>query len=114
MITKKCEVCRKDFLIQPSQLGKLHCCSRECRKLRPFPSGSQHPNWKGGTRKHSEGYRLIKNPTHQHADSLGYVLEHVLILEKHLGRYINPKKEHVHHIDGNKQNNKIKRGRALA
>ena len=57
-------------------------------------------------RKHSEGYILIRKPDHPFATKQGYVFEHRLVMEKHLGRYLKSN-EHIHHKDGNKQNNFI-------
>lgn len=54
----------------------------------------------------SKGYIQIYKPDHSGADHKGYVREHRLVVEKKIGRYLKPK-EVVHHIDGNKQNNKI-------
>lgn len=51
-----------------------------------------------------KGYRYIWTPGHPKADSDGYVPEHVLVVEKRIGRYLT-KKECVHHIDRNRQNN---------
>lgn len=54
--------------------------------------------------KHSAGYRSLRIPTHPRADSKGYVLEHIVVMEKKLGRPLQ-KREVVHHIDGNRSNN---------
>lgn len=59
-------------------------------------------------RKHSMGYCLILSEKHPYKNKVGYVPEHRLVMEKKIGRYINPKKEHVHHIDKDKKNNNIK------
>jgi hypothetical protein len=59
-------------------------------------SGENHPNWNGGRKKTNEGYILIYFPNHRQAASDGYIFEHRLIMEKILGRYLNPK-EVVHH-----------------
>jgi hypothetical protein len=64
------------------------------------------PHWKGGKIINSQGYILIYKPDHQYATRDGYVREHRLVMEKKLGRYLKPN-EVVHHIDGNKQNNKL-------
>jgi hypothetical protein len=48
--------------------------------------GDNNHNWKGGRRVSSYGYILVLMPTHHRADSRGYVLEHILIMEKMPGR----------------------------
>lgn len=51
------------------------------------------------------GYKLVPAPEgHPNADSKGYVREHRLVMEKKLGRYLEPH-EVVHHKDGDKLNN---------
>jgi hypothetical protein len=69
-------------------------------------SGKNNPSWRGGVYIDPEGYRLISNPVHPFANSAGYVREHRLIMEKHLGRYLT-QKEVVHHINGNVQDNRV-------
>ena len=66
--------------------------------------GAANANWKGGRRKHGEGYIRIHSPTHPCADQDGYVFEHRIVMEKILGRFLKPK-EVVHHKDGNVANN---------
>lgn len=68
-------------------------------------SGENNPNWKGG-RKKRDGYILIWNPKHPHCSGKSYVLEHRLVMEKHLGRYLKPE-ERVHHKNGIKDDNRI-------
>jgi len=68
---------------------------------------SKHPNWKGGRTVDTDGYIWIKMPTHPYRKKSGYILEHRLIMEKKLGRYLRPE-EVVHHINGIKDDNRIK------
>ena len=63
-------------------------------------------NWKGGKKKHSCGYILIKNWYHPYCDKNGYIHEHRLVLEKHLKRFLLPK-EVAHHINGIRDDNRI-------
>ena len=72
----------------------------------PQWSGAKHGMWKGGKAKDSDGYIMILKPNHLRADKRGYVKEHILVMEAHLGRYLTPAEE-IHHLDHNKQNNKI-------
>lgn len=61
--------------------------------------------WKGGRSTHN-GYKTIRDPSHRLAYQNGYVPEHRLIMEKHLGRPLN-KTEYIHHINGDKKDNRI-------
>lgn len=73
----------------------------------------QSPRWKGGRKVRRDGYVLVVAPddhpapadTHT-ASGLKYILEHRLVMEQHIGRYLLPS-EVVHHIDGNPSNNAI-------
>lgn len=68
--------------------------------------GPKHPNYNGGRYKDKSGYILILKHNHpfpSHPD--GYVLEHRLVAEKYLGRYLKPT-EQVHHINEISDDNK--------
>lgn len=68
--------------------------------------GADHQNWKGGTYMHSDGYVYEYAPTHPAAASAkGYVLQHRLVMERVLGRYLTPR-ELVHHINEVKTDNR--------
>jgi hypothetical protein len=54
----------------------------------------------------STGYVLVYEPSNPSAYRDGYVLEHRLVMERHLGRYLTPD-EIVHHINENKSDNRI-------
>ena len=60
----------------------------------------------GHTKKRDDGYIAVYVPSHPRANSDGYVMEHHLVMEKHLGRLIAPG-EVVHHINGVRDDNRI-------
>jgi HNH endonuclease len=66
--------------------------------------GDRNGSWVGGRCKGSDGYWLILDYEHPYARKSGYVLEHHLVMEEMLGRYLEPH-EVVHHIDGDIENN---------
>lgn len=73
------------------------CCYECAQKGRPMPKGSADPKWKHG--KTYNGYtRITRNGKR--------MLEHVAIMEDHLGRKMN-KGELIHHIDMDKNNNHL-------
>ena len=87
---------------------KGHIQSPKCKDTW-FKKGKQHPLWKGGKRKKPDrkGYYILAlQPKHPFADSMGYVLEHRLVMEKKLGRFLK-RTERVHHINGNKHDNHL-------
>lgn len=67
--------------------------------------GVKHPNFKGG-RYVEHGYVLVLKPDHPFANHHGYVLEHRLVMEEYVGRYLT-ESEIVHHINENKLDNRI-------
>lgn len=130
-IKKICCDCGKYFLVHPCREKKAKYCSRVCQRKNslntgipwnkglkgvmnawnkgkkcPQWSGEKHSNWKGGRFCNSQGYVFVYSPNHPLKSNDGYVLEHRLVMEKKIGRYLT-KKEVVHHINENKGNNKI-------
>ena len=67
--------------------------------------GENHPSWKGGKIIKS-GYPATYNPKHPRRMNIPYVFDHILEMEKYLGR--TPKRsEPIHHIDLDRLNYKI-------
>ncbi len=66
--------------------------------------------WKGGRKVRKDGYVLIAvpedypHPCDSHKTGLNYALEHRVVMEKKLGRYLTSE-EVVHHKDFNPSNN---------
>lgn len=68
--------------------------------------GAAHHNWKGGTTMHTDGYICEYAPRHPAAaGQKGYVLQHRLVMEQVLGRFLTPN-ELVHHINEDKADNR--------
>lgn len=68
-------------------------------------SGSNNYHWSGGRKYHSGGYVCVYAPDHPCRDKNGFVLEHRLVMEQKLGRILSSD-EIVHHINGNKEDNR--------
>lgn len=70
------------------------------------PIGASNPNWKGGrTVSKLTGYVRVKRPDHPRAVN-GYVLEHMVVMEDAIGRYLLPG-ETVHHRNGQRADNAL-------
>jgi hypothetical protein len=65
-----------------------------------------NPAWKGGKSKDNDGYIYIKAHEHPYRNARNYVFEHRLIMEKHLGRFLQPW-EVLHHKNGIVDDNRI-------
>ena len=99
---KQCPVCNVLF---STRWEKQNCCSRSCaRKLDAIRNGGHSHTWKGGRWKVNTGYWKIKKDGHPRADKNGYVLEHIVVMEEKIGRYLSPT-EHVHHKNGKRDDN---------
>ena len=125
MLILKCKNCGKEFRTYPSKIkmGKGKYCSKKCclsitnkilekngEKTR-FIKGRMPWSFKGWTltkarKDKNKTYKLIYSPGHPFADRHGYVREHRFIMERYLGRYLQPN-EIIHHLDGDGLNNAI-------
>jgi hypothetical protein len=86
--------------------------SKLCKKHKiPMPrsgprSGSLHKGWKGGRTLNKDGYVEIYSLGHPNAKKhTHYILEHRLVMEEQLGRFLL-KTEVVHHRNGVKTDNR--------
>lgn len=108
---RKCVVCGK--IVQRRRFRatiKRSTCGIVCRntliartRTREDMLGPGNPNFKIGI-KISQGYVYLYRPNHPH-QRRGYIKKANLIVEKKLGRFLK-KGEVIHHIDGNKLNDK--------
>jgi len=94
--------------ISLSRLGKKHSVAAK-KKISFWRKGKfkreNNKNWKGGRIK-VNGYILLRLPEHPKAKN-GYVGEHIVIMEKILGRFLI-KKELVHHRNKIRDDNREK------
>jgi len=68
--------------------------------------GEDACNWRGGRIFTSNGYVFVYSPNHPNKTADGYVLEHRLVMEDKIGRFLE-KDEVVHHINHNVSDNRI-------
>lgn len=106
-----CEVCGKKF--RANDYRPRRACSIQCGVIlrekngwkSPWEDEDIHPpGYKGGVIKKGQ-YLIEYVPDHPNADAKGYVMQHRLVMERMLGRYLK-KREQVHHKNGIKTDNR--------
>jgi HNH endonuclease len=98
----RCPACRSRDLCQCGQpkQGKSATCAN-CRTV----AGSSNGRWRGGRTRHKAGYLMLWAPSHPRSGKGQYVFEHILVMERILGRYLLPT-ESVHHRNGVRDDNR--------
>ena len=109
----RCHCGCKTDIAKYNRNGLIYYAAGHGKKGKRYPNenrnqqGNKNNNYKGGRIIDSFGYIQIECKGHPRATKKGnYVKEHILVMEKHLGRYLT-KYERVHHINGNKSDNRI-------
>ena len=116
----KCDYCGREFSRQIADLKKHQFCKQECywkwaktaRKGFKFSEETKEKMSKtamkknGGRSKDARGYILIYKPRHPLCQSSGYIVEHRLVMEEYLGRFLKSE-EVVHHMNGVLNDNRI-------
>ena len=115
-----CEGCNKKRTVDYYSYQKrksnycLHCNAKMTQKgiKKPHLSRENSSRWRGGEYISSDGYKMIKCENEFHPSGrTKYKKEHVLIMEKNLGRELKTQQgnmgEQIHHIDGDKLNNHL-------
>lgn len=102
-IVKACLHCGAEMTLKPSQSARQFC-SKACEATAKIkrPTGREHNG--RPVLVNAQGYLTVYEPTHPAAGRNGRVLEHRLVMESVLGRYLTTE-EHVDHIDQDKTNN---------
>lgn len=102
-IERNCPVCGKKYKTWNAWLKRKTglTCSKFCgMKLRDL-SGPKNGRWDGGKHLDKKGYVRVTVGQGKRRQ------EHVLIMEKYLGRKIILGKENIHHKNGIKNDNRI-------
>lgn len=123
----ECRACGTEFRVPFAHIGRRVYCSRGCQHSDPVRkavlsgsvSGGKNPSWRGGKSIRVDGYIYAAAPGHPYSHN-GYVFEHRLVMEREIvlaapshefielvdGVRVIRRDLHVHHIDGDRANNR--------
>ena len=89
----------KGKIISPATRAKLSAKMKGRRKRTDYDFG-------GHEKRRSDGYIKVYAPAHPHCTADGYVMKHILVVERAIGRYLTDK-ECVHHINHIRDDNRL-------
>lgn len=93
-------VVHKDSLLR----GRTKSCG--CLRKENARTSGKLSSKPGNTYKDADGYIRLKMRDHPAVSKTGYIAEHRLVMEKHIGRYLYPE-ETVHHKNGVRDDNRL-------
>lgn len=93
---------------RPSSLKGIKLSDETKKKISEGKRGKyiNKTQFGGHVKNRTDGYIYIYCPTHPKATKDGYVMEHILVMENHINRYLNTD-EVVHHKNKNRSDNRI-------
>lgn len=89
-----------------AKISKAHKGKIVSEETRRKMSESKRINGSGHIKKRADGYNAVYFPSHPSSNQDGYVMEHVLVMEKAIGRILEDD-EVVHHENGIRNDNRI-------
>lgn len=102
----RCE-CGQEKIIAQRDMVKGYTKSCGClKKERALLLGANSPAWRGGRVISTKGYVWRHERGHPNAMKTGYVLEHLLVMARILGRPVDTKHESIHHKNGIRADNR--------
>lgn len=96
----------KEARLKISQANKGKIISSETRKKMSIGARKRHKGGLGCKKKRSDGYVGIYFPDHPKSKKDGFIMEHVLIMECYIGRWLKDD-EVVHHKNHVRDDNRI-------
>lgn len=96
---------RKGYKMTQAQKDCISKANKGRRKRPDYEFG-------GHEKLRDDGYVKVYAPDHPHCTKDGYVMKHILIIEREIGRYLNPG-ECVHHINHIRSDNRVENLRLM-
>lgn len=87
-------------------IGKSHKGCKRSSETRHKISESRKIHGMGHRKKRSDGYIALYYPDYPHSNKDGYIMEHVYVMEQHIGRLLKDD-ECVHHKNFDRADNGI-------
>jgi hypothetical protein len=111
---ESCPNCGLSRWVQVKDVGKYSKCRKCLNKGRTRENSG---SWKGGIKSNHAGYKMVllqpNDPYYSMLNRSNYVMEHRLVMAKHIGRCLL-NWEVVHHINGIKDDNRIENLKLIA
>lgn len=102
-VTSHCKGCGKEICHRPDRI-KEFCRTCATVRFNSTRTREKNPKWVGGKIRSTNGYVLVYDGEHPRAGKSGYVLEHIIVAEKKIGRPLKDS-ETVHHKNGIRHDN---------